>query len=56
MRKLIKLISKAVKPQIISKEVKYPFVFSYGKYVQENPVRIKKERIEAIKKFLDHTR
>ena len=28
-------------------------VFSYGKYVLNNKVRIKKDRIKAIKKFYD---
>ena len=31
-------------------------VFSYGKFILENPKRIKKERIKAIFKFINNTR
>jgi len=31
-------------------------VFSYGKFLKENPNSTKKQRLEAIKKFLDSTR
>tara|TARA_A100001015_G_C14722817_1_gene606600 strand:+ start:643 stop:786 length:144 start_codon:yes stop_codon:yes gene_type:complete len=30
--------------------------FSYGKFLKNNPNATRKERIEAIKKFLDSTR
>lgn len=31
-------------------------VFSYGKFIKENPKSTKKQRLEAIKKFMDSTR
>lgn len=31
-------------------------VFSYGKFLRENPKSKKKQRLEAIKKFLNSTR
>jgi len=38
------------------KEVITKTVFSYGKFLKENPKPTKKQRLEAIKKFFDSTR
>lgn len=35
---------------------KNPKSFSYGRFIQNNPNATKKERLKALKKFLDYTR
>ena len=49
LKKIIKIISKNKKIETIK-------VVSYGKFLRENPKATKKERREAIKRFLDNTR
>lgn len=55
MRYMFHLMCKNIikdKPKkIINKNV-----FSYGKFLKENPKPTKKQRLEAIKKFFDSTR
>ena len=39
----------------IKKIIKIPY-YSYGKYIYNNPKRIKKKRIQALEIFLNKTR
>ena len=46
MRLFYDIVIKRFKPQ----------VFSYGKFLRENPRATKEEKLKALKKFLDSTR
>jgi hypothetical protein len=52
----MRLLNSIILNNIKNKKILPYEVFSYGKFIRENPKATREERKKAIKKFLDATR